>query len=105
MKTIDINRMINSMIETRQADLENLGELEKLLYIQLLQHYIGDLEVENLSLEIMNKAYEIADDMRKQPELIQPLPHPLPFPKVEPFQEVKPFPYKPSWIVTYGTEE
>lgn len=85
-----------------------MNELESAIYIDLLELYTRDLETENLSLEIMNKAYEIADGMRKQMEPIQPAPQPalpvFPGPSTNPYQ---PWPNLPNytWKVTSDTTE
>lgn len=80
-----------------------MNELESAIYTDLLELYTRDLETENLSLEIMNKAYEIADGMRKRMEPIQPAPQPaLPvFPG--PTSPYQPWPNLPNWQAPYTT--
>ena len=81
-----------------------MNELESAIYTDLLELYTRDLETENLSLEIMNKAYEIADGMRKRMEPIQPAPQPalpvFPGPSTNPYQ---PWPNLPNWQAPYTT--
>lgn len=53
-----------------------MNELERAIYTDLLELYARDLEIENLDMQLMNKAYEIAENMRRQMETIQPAPQP-----------------------------
>lgn len=49
-------------------------ELSNLIYIDLLELYMRDLEIENMSLYLQVKAYEITKNMPQLPPPIPPNP-------------------------------
>ena len=79
-----------------------MNELERAIYTDLLELYARDLEIENLDMQLMNKAYEIADNMRRQMETIQPAPQPaLPVFRIGPSNPYQPWPNLPNWQSPY----